>query len=202
MISITTETDMWGVQFLIFTVSLPNREPVFMSMEVSDYKRKHSGIVLVDSEKFLQLWRDDPYEAHADVAFGNPDTWPSDYKYAHAAKGFSYGYQNPVPLAEISHGLGNRTVRTYKFLWFGKTERKELVPYVSFTNGITRTIWLLSQGCKAFPVDCDLRYARELHRHAGLAGTGFYTLDEMTKIAPEPDSGEMLFTTQRRSETV
>ncbi|WP_123103016.1 plasmid fertility inhibition factor family protein [Acidithiobacillus sulfuriphilus] len=162
MVSITVEENSWGSRFLIFSVPLPNHPPVFMSMKVTEYNSDKSGVVIVDSEKFLQLWRNEPYSIHREQANGNPETWPNDYKYLAAAKGFSHGYDNPVPLAHVSHGKGTRTIVSYKFLWFGRCERQEQFHHVGFTNGVTRTIWLLSQGCAAFPIECEMPGAREL----------------------------------------
>jgi hypothetical protein len=95
--------------------------------------------------------------------------------------GFSYGIDNPVPLAFVSHGTATRTNVSHKFLWFGKQELLEQFHYVGFTNGVTRTIWLLSQGCKAFPIECEMPGAIELHRIAAIPGTPFYTIDELSK---------------------
>jgi hypothetical protein len=182
LITFQTEKDSWGSKFIIFTVPLPERPPVFMSVKVSDYGSEKSGIVIVDSEKFLQLWRNDPHSICA-VANGNPQTWPNDSKYSEAMKGFSFGYADPVPLAFVAHDTATRTTVSHKFLWFGKREHYETLQYVVFTNGVTRTIWLLSQGCKAFPILCEMPGARELYRTAAMPGTPFYTIEEMARVA-------------------
>lgn len=183
MVSFRTENDPWGSKFIIFTVPLPDQPPAFMSMKVPECGGEKSGIVIVDSEKFLQLWRNEPHSIHRAEANGNPQTWPHDYKYSEAVKGFSYGYDNPVPLAFVSHGMATRTIVSHKFLWFGKREHNESFHYVGFTNGVTRTIWLLSQGCKAFPIQCEMPGASEVHRIAAMPGTLLYTIDELAQLA-------------------
>jgi hypothetical protein len=175
--------ELWGNRYIVFTVPLPNRPPVFMSIEATDYKNNNSGVVIVDANKFLELWRSEPYSIHRAEANGSPQTWPSDRKYKDAVKGFSLGYENPVPLAYISHGTSSRTIVSYKFLWFGKSVHREQFHYIGFTNGITRTIWLLSHGCTAFPIECEIPGAKELHSIAAAPNTPFYTIDELKKVA-------------------
>jgi hypothetical protein len=53
------------------------------------------------------------------------------------------------------------------------------VKYATFTNGITRTIWLLTQGCAAFPVKCEMACAQGLFLAAGAKGTSLYTAREL-----------------------
>jgi hypothetical protein len=182
VVSTSTVEDTWGNKFIVFTVPLPNREPVFMSLKVTPYNNDKRGVVIVDAEKFLRLWRNEPYSVHGTEAHGNPQTWPKDRKYAAAEKGFSYGQDNPVPLAYVSYGVETRTVVSYKFLWFGRAERREQFSYVAFTNGITRTIWLLTQGCKHFPVECEMPGACALHRVASVAQSGFFTVDQLASV--------------------
>lgn len=172
-----------GKPFVVFTVPLSNRPPVFMSMEVTENNRDKSGVVIVDSEKFLELWRNDPHSIHRSEANGNPQTWPHDRKYMSAADGFSHGFENPVPLAYISHGISTRTIFSYRFLCFRKSVHREQFHHVDFTNGITRTIWLLTQGCPAFPIECEMPGARDLHLVAAASNTHFYTVGELAEVA-------------------
>lgn len=163
-------------QRIVFTIPLPGRKPVFMSMNIAESGRESFGIVIVDAQKFLDLWRADPHDLHRAEANGTPDSWPNDYKYRHAFEGFSQGQDNPVPLAHVSYQAASRTIVSYRFLCFGKKERQEKLEYVSFTNGITRTIWLLSQGCTAFPVMCNMPGAHGLFLAAGAEGTSLHPL--------------------------
>lgn len=174
----------WREPRIIFTVPMPEREPVFMSMNISKYGRENFGIVIVDAQKFLRLWRADPYGFHRAEANGTPETWPNDYKYSRAVDGFSHGRGNPVPLADVSCETATRTLVKYRFLRFGRSERQEQIQYVAFTNGITRTIWLLTHGCVAFPVKCGMSSARELFLAAAAEGTSFHSLAELAEGAP------------------
>ena len=52
-----------------------------MSMNIADDGRDNYGVVIVDAQKLLALWRAEPYGRHKNVSDGTPETWPSDYKY-------------------------------------------------------------------------------------------------------------------------
>jgi len=163
----------------IFSVTLRDREPVFMSVEETPYGNEKRGVVIVDAGKFLQLWRADPYKHHQEIAEGNPDTWRQDYKFKYAVKGFSYGFKNPVPLPEIGYVEEDILSVTYKFLRFGRQEHIRRARFVSFLDGITRTIWLLSHRCEAIPVECPMSSAHNLHRKAAVAGTQVFTVRDV-----------------------
>lgn len=186
LVTAQLDRDNSGKQQIVFTVPLPRRDPVFMSMALNDYSRDYFGIVIVDSIKFLQLWRSEPNSIHRDIANGSPATWPGDRKYDLAVKGFSHGRTNPVPLADVSYGVAMRTSTTRNFLGLRKEVLRENVPYIGFSNGITRTIWLLTQGCPAFPIQCSLDGARELHRIAAAPGTSFHTAGELADVSRHP----------------
>jgi hypothetical protein len=163
----------------IFSVPLRDREPAFMSVAETPYENEHRGVVMVDARKFLKLWRADPYQTHQDIAWGNPHTWRQDRKFPAAAESFSYGIKNPVPLAQVEYAEVKILSVSYKFLRFGRKEHVRHVRYLSFINGITRTIWLLSHGCRAFPVECRMPEAINLHRAASVAGTRVFTVRDV-----------------------
>jgi hypothetical protein len=181
LVTAELEQDSSGKNRVVFTVPLPRRDPVFMSLTLDDYSRECSGVVIVDSAKFLQLWRSEPNSIHSDMANGSPETWPSNYKFELATNGFSHGKANPVPLAEVSFGIDSRNTETRRFFGLFKELQYEDVPFVAFTNGITRTIWLLTQGCTAFPVECNRTRTQELHQVAAAPGTSAHTADEIAK---------------------
>jgi len=151
---------------IIFTLHLPKRKPVFMSI---DADVKNFSIVVVDAQKFLNLWRDDPYITHQQVANGTPETWRKDRKYNDAERGFSKGRDNPVPITKVSY-------RTFK------SEHDEHIQCVALSDGITRTIWLLTNGCEAFPVQCDNSNAHELFAAAGAEGSMVYTPNKLAEV--------------------
>jgi hypothetical protein len=182
MVTACLEYTLRGDQQFVFTVPLPEREPVFMSMDIDKYTRDGRAVVVVDSAKFLALWRADPNNLHRDVAMGSPKTWPSDYKYHWVVDGFSYGHENPVPLADVHHYTAPLTISSSKFLGLSKREWREEVEAVGFMNGITRTIWLLTQGCQAFPVKCSPACMVPLANAAAVSGSLPYTVGDLAAI--------------------
>ena len=176
---ITIEKRYGTTTMAIFSVSLADRKPVFMSVDETPYENEHRGVVMVDARKFLKLWRADPYKHHQEIATGNPQTWRQDRKFTAAAEGFSEGFANPVPLPEVEYTEVKQTSVSYKCLRFGRHEQTRYVRYVSFINGITRTIWLLSHGCSAFPVECPMSSALKLHRAASVVGTRVFSVRDV-----------------------
>ncbi|MNJ87968.1 hypothetical protein D3C87_55040 [compost metagenome] len=182
MVTAFLEKHEWKEPRLVFTVPLPAREPVFMSMNVTDYGKKNFGIVIVDAQKFLRLWRAERRKTYREGANGTPKTWPNDYKYHGAAKGFSHGRENPVPLAHISFLPLSQPSVICKLLNLVRPERQNQSHYIAFSDGITRTIWLLTQGCVAFPVKCGMSSALQLFEAAGAEGTSFHSLADLIEI--------------------
>ena len=115
--NLTFKYDDFGNDFAVFEVALPNKESVFMSYGLSEKSGQYS-VVIVDSIKFLQLWRSDSKGIHNEIALGTPATWINDYKYGKAEKGFSYGYTNPVPLAYISYFDNTAGVKKHQSISF------------------------------------------------------------------------------------
>lgn len=159
-------------KFTLFTVPLPDRPSVFMCAR-GDETDTRRAVVIVDAERFLRLWRANPNDLHADVARGTPETWPLDRKFQGAVDGFFSGMENPVPLALASFLMVNVD--------------GEHVPSVTLTNGVTRTIWLLTNRCSAFPIECDIGSAANLHRTAAVAGTEVWTVAQLTERNDVPD---------------
>lgn len=175
-----------------------------MRAERPNYNADRKAVVEVDAERFLALWRQ-PLSSHRDIALGDANIWPSDYKYHWAEEGFAGGAENPVPLAEVSCGraTSDLTESHPHFFFFRKQvviARKGL-PWLGFTNGITRTIWLLANGATVFPVECALDEAAELQQLAGLPDGRPVALSELISDqacwAPAPRQNPM---TSRRTD--
>ena len=87
---------------IIVEVLLSNGQIKYMSIQKSPYE--NSAIVIVNANKFLELWKNEPNSGsgHYEIANGNPETWRKDKKYLDAEIGFAQGQNNPVPLPEVS----------------------------------------------------------------------------------------------------
>ncbi|MCC8397634.1 hypothetical protein LJ656_34395 [Paraburkholderia sp. MMS20-SJTR3] len=165
-------------RYAIFCVPTKQRGDVWM--RVSESERSQS-VVEVDAARFVNAWRG-PKSSHPEIAHLDEVGWRNDYKFHDAEEGFESGWGNPVPLAEVNAGfwlddeLAHGVVASGRFVrWVRRvfpaarsTAREpERHPYVSFTNGITRTIWLLVAGAERFPVMCGKEDAAILHHIAG-----------------------------------
>jgi len=141
------------------------------------------AIFVIDSAKFLALWRANPYVL--DLAHGNSTSWRKDYKYKNAEGGFSHGFSDPVPIASVDCWMQKRIIRPKKkffgiFPWSAEPY-EESFPCVGMNGRMTRTIWLLANGCKAFPIESRLPSAQLLYDLAAAPGSKMYTVEELTK---------------------
>lgn len=171
---------------ITFEIPVSSGRTVYMSIKKYNYCNDERCVVLVDSNRFLKLWRKEPYSIHTKLSMGTPKVWTSDYKYGYAERGFSYGINNPVPLADVSCSKVtiNQPIYESKFLFF-KTligTRKEQFDYVAFTNGITRTIWLLANEALFFPVECRVGNGSERLALVGGVTRSYFTVEELFEI--------------------
>lgn len=173
MQTLSENRDIYFVECAVFRVPTAKRGDVFMRAERPNYNADRKAVVEVDAARFLALWRQ-PLSSHSDIASGDPASWPSDYKYHWAEDGFASGSENPVPLATVSCGRATSDLieKRPHFLIFKKNVviAPKGSPWLGFTDGITRTIWLLANGATVFPVECALDEAEELQQMAGVHG--------------------------------
>lgn len=137
----------------VWRVSIPNQPARFMSV-CSGAINQDSFVVHLDAERFYFAWLNSSplfLRQRASDCVCRAEM-PNDYKFKWAVDGFSHGVHNPVPLAEAGAHI-NASGR----LGLG------------FTNGVTRTFWLLANHCPAFPVKVyGANDACLLHQIAGL----------------------------------
>lgn len=173
MQTLSENREIYFAECAVFRVPTATRGDVFMRAERPNYNADRKAVVEVDAARFLALWRQ-PLSSHSDIASGNPASWQSDYKYHWAEDGFASGADNPVPLAVVSCGRATSDIiETRPHLWFFKKKvviAQKGTPWLGFTDGITRTIWLLANGAPVFPVECALDEAEALQQLAGVQG--------------------------------
>lgn len=156
---------------------------VYMSVARTNYRNSERAVVEVEREKFFDLWCASPYYIHATEACGNKVSWQADRKFSYATRGFSSGVENPVPLAEVNFAIHQEATPVFERRWlilkrYLRTDTTR-IPYVSFTNGVTRTIWLATFDAPYFPVECCVTEAEGLHRQAGTAGSSWATVEQL-----------------------
>ena len=122
------------------------------------------AIVILDALKFLTLWKADPNPVAPELSNGTRENWLNDRKYPDAESHFKQSKINPVPLPKIVF------------------DDSSSVPYINFTDGITRTIWLLANGAIAFPVECHTSEAEQLSFTAGLNPGEYSIVADILKV--------------------
>ncbi|MDI9333711.1 MAG: hypothetical protein QM533_04985, partial [Cytophagales bacterium] len=113
--------------------------------------------------RFMEFWRND--RMHKDESHGSVGTWPNDRKYGWAVDGFRPGLENPVPLAYVSAGYDN--IGNPESTWLAKKPCIQR-PYITFTDGITRTMWLLVNQAVIFPIQTRVSNANLIYKLAGV----------------------------------
>jgi len=146
----------------VWRVPVPGQPDRYISASAG-----HAGdetfAVHVDADAFYLAWlrSDEQCVVRAQM--------PRDYKYAYAVDGFAQGSANPVPLADVGAWNDER----------GRT-------HIGFTNGITRSFWLIANRAPSFPVQVYGRESAELlHRTAGTTQGPVCYADLFTSAAPQ-----------------
>lgn len=148
-----------------YVCDIPLRNGETAYMRLNGELSSDRAVVVCDPGRFLQMWK--LSGRRPDVLACESD-WTRDYKFAEAVKGFSYGADNPVPLAQVTFRWN---ISAARFLtrrlgkWRNGFEEK---PFLDFSNGITRTIWLLHNGARYFPVECSKAEAYAFHTAVGV----------------------------------
>lgn len=132
----------------IWRVTTTTAGDVYMSMR--HFKRDELYVVHCDAERFYLAW------LHSGDHAIPRSAMPLDRKYERASMGFARACTptDPVPVA-----------------YPGVLERLDArgFPRIAFTDGVTRTYWLLANRAAAFPVRVwGASSAERLHQFAGL----------------------------------
>lgn len=136
---------------------------MFMCVSRTNALNDERYVVEVDAKRFVEFWRNTIDPNHYELANGNILTWRKDKKYSKAEEGFSHGEINPVPLAIVNCST------------FANAKA-----HINFSNGITRTIYLLTQNVERFPVECVyFSNAKLLHEIAGFSDGRFMSVEEL-----------------------
>ena len=164
---------------VVFELKIKNQKSVYMC---HPFKNNTGGIAFVDSIKFLELWRNSKIDVDKEISNKTEDGWRDDYKYSWAEEGFKQGLGNPVPLARVCCYSDEYYVpiKARCIPFFKKKYVKETKYACSFSDGITRTIWLLSNGVKSFPVHLNSSdETKILAKFAGITENSYYIKTEI-----------------------
>lgn len=148
----------------IFSVLLNDDYQVFMKCNRGYDAPSSRAIVIIDTLKFIELWKVDPEKDLHHLSNGSREAWIQDSKYPDMAQYFEFGLVNPVPLPSIN--------------LYESTKR---IKYSNFNDGVTRTLWLLAHGATAFPVECHSDFAKELSELAGCNPGEYFIVSDFLK---------------------
>ncbi len=172
---------IWTRPTFLFAVDTRGGPPAYMRVDSELLGDDERCVVVVRAEAFVQLWRQNIRGIHLDVAMRDPATWPLDYKYAFAERGFAAGEGNPVPLADVAcHQDSSASTVSCDQSAFDGTSSIRSPPYLSISNGVTRSIWLMSNGASLFPVECRVKDRADLlAAEAGALGFSTQTVEQL-----------------------
>ncbi len=147
----------------VWSIELEDGRQAFMSARRYPHMNDSTFVVEVDADRFYYHWLRSSAQTGGHCKLR--EDMPADYKYAQAEDGFSSGVENPVPLAEVN-------------AWTAE----DGTDHIGFSNGITRSFWLLSKGAKSFPVETNHpESAQKLHELAGI-GNGPVSFEEFFDV--------------------
>ncbi|WP_138956507.1 plasmid fertility inhibition factor family protein [Vibrio ichthyoenteri] len=148
-----------GYDYAVFHIPI-NDGMVYMKQRLQPSDEDCYFVIFVDRYRFESVWFKGGSGVAPELARGNEKAWRKDYKFHHAERGFSHGIENPVPLAVMQ--------ANYDY------------PRVGFTDGITRTVWLLANGAKNFPLFAfNKKTAEYLYKYIGIKGSKVFSNNEL-----------------------
>jgi hypothetical protein len=116
----------YGMTSYVYQIQV-KQSSVFMRIDRTNFENDNRYVAIVNTNKFYKLWTGNTID-HCIITDEKEQK-----QYSTAIDGFSRGIENPVPLAEFGYHNFN----------------------LSFTNGITRTKWLILNGAVCFPLECN-----------------------------------------------
>ncbi|WP_322805349.1 hypothetical protein SO574_23555 (plasmid) [Vibrio alfacsensis] len=153
------QLSFYGRKYAVFHIPITNGT-VFMKQQIHLSEKNAFYIVYVDRMRFESVWFKGNSQVAPELARGNENAWRNDYKFHLAEKGFSHGITNPVSLAKL--------------------QSNTRYPKISFIDGITRTVWLMANGAKEFPVfSYDIDNAHRLHDYIGVRNAPFVSNNDL-----------------------
>ncbi|QHB18049.1 plasmid fertility inhibition factor family protein [Mannheimia pernigra] len=193
------EQAKYGLQnYLLFELLTRTGQAVYFKHPIFHTPNKEMKIVFVQDYKFLSLWQNMQFPQEPQLSFGNESAWRNDRKFLWAEKALSQGREQPINLAEVTCTEYLKRIPIYekRFCWFNKFVGYKYSNQVecSFIDGITRTIWLLANGVRQFPVYVyNEQEAVLLSKYAGIQQNAYYDLNELNIELEELINGKNLY---------
>lgn len=126
-----------GMTAIVWRIILPHLKPVFLTLRDGEWGND-THIVTVNARRFYAIWlrRALAWDRQSQAP-PLPDKIPADRKYRFAQQGFAASAKSPVPLSKV---------HIFHTKWGDS---------FSFTDGITRTLWLIANEAPVFPISTE-----------------------------------------------
>jgi hypothetical protein len=147
--------------------------PHYMRVERSPAKNEDRMVIVVDSSRFLGIWK------HK-LATSDPVNWVRVPGFADVQKRFVASKKRPVRLARAEIHRNFLVALCARIIAAFKLERTIHSRDLTIVEGERRTLWLLANGAATFPLECATRYAAELHRMIGVASIPPVSVESLT----------------------
>jgi hypothetical protein len=142
----------------VFRIYIKNNNCVYMRVDESPFYNNERYVIIVSAIDFYKKWmKMENKKIDRDICIAVTD----DEKYKDAGNGFSRGIDDPVPLAIVGYDK-----------------------CIGFTNGITRTKWLLNNGAMCFPVECSKTSAVNFYNTLSYENREALSVEELMKTGP------------------
>jgi hypothetical protein len=170
------ERRLGGKPYLLLDVKT-RRGAVFLCLENAERSAGTRHIAVVDCAKLAQVWRQDlGYREGFD--WERPTTWSRDKHFASVDRELPNGETDPIAVArasarELQVAADSQPWR--RLIGLRPPTRPELE--ISLRDGIFSTLWLLCNGARSLPLECDTRSEAELlQRWIGAPGATVHSL--------------------------
>jgi hypothetical protein len=164
-----------------FDVPIENGE-VTMVFNAHRHQPDYCAVVWVEELPFRELWKNEEAIIHLQ-AFGNPEIWRKEERFDKVGIGFGESKTRPMPMGLVHYEQYMRRTRRRSGFGGKWDESYEHVDSIGFTDGITRSIWLMSHGARFFPIRCTISGAEKLHDLAGAPGSKVWTVKSLLDLA-------------------
>jgi hypothetical protein len=172
-----------GIQFLgerrvgastVLAVKVETRRgAVYMCIDDVAWSPDKRYVVMVDSGRLSKVWRQELGNEATGFEWERPSTWSNDHKFARAESEMPNEEQDPVALAKARcRAVKVPLPATGLRRLLGLAPPTQEQPEITLEDGVTRTLWLVHHGARAFPMECAGREDAELLAEiAGVPGS-------------------------------
>lgn len=176
----------------IYKVITANKGAAYMRVSHPSNHRDGTSILWVDTSKLVQLWRNDSRTLGMKnwENYASPETWVTDYKFEEKDPEFNRNFRNPDNPVTLSLWIFemrqiSQPIKRKIFCLLKPVDEIILpIPCAGPDIGMTRSLWLINAGARAFPILLNsFEEAQGLYKYAGILGRPPQTLLDIWSTA-------------------